>query len=423
MKIKRYLAASMRQALQQVREEQGPEAVILSSRRVEDGIEVIAAVDYDESLIGGAARRVAATPAVTDAAPVAAPVDSPPAVPIRRTSARAAARDSDASVTDPPRREPRPGASDASYEAMRREIHDLRRLLEGGFARLAWNQARSEDPLKARVLDELTAIGLTSEVAWRIAESAPDDLRVADRSQIPLALLAKSLPLIDDQTCEAGGVVALVGPTGAGKTTTIAKFAARWCARHGAEDLALVSTDGFRIGAREQLRTFARILGVAIHAADNGADLARVLGRVRTKRLVLIDTAGFGPREAGFAEQLQVLRTGAPLARVLLALPAPSEAFALQAALAAYRPLTPTACVLTKIDEAASLGAALSVAVDASLPIAYLCNGQRVPEDLHGAHRRRIWLVKLAATLRRRAPAHAVSPERQFPLVGVRGHA
>ncbi|MDE2295727.1 MAG: flagellar biosynthesis protein FlhF, partial [Gammaproteobacteria bacterium] len=316
-----------------------------------------------------------------------------------------------------------PAATDATYDAMRREIRDLRRSLEGGFARLAWNQAREEDPLKARVFDELTAIGLTAEVAWRIADTAPRDLRVADRAQIPLALLARSLPLVDDQTVETGGVVAVVGPTGAGKTTTIAKFAARWCARHGAEDLALVSTDGFRIGAREQLRTFARILGVAIHAADNGADLARVLGRLRAKKLVLIDTAGFGPREPGFAEQLNLLRTGAPQARAFLALPAPSEARALQAAVAAYRTLAPSACVLTKIDEAASLGAALSTVVGGSLPIAYLCNGQRVPEDLHGAHRRRIWLVKLAAALRRPERESAAPPDRAPPFAGVHAHA
>ncbi len=345
MKIKRYLAASMRQALAQVRAEQGSEAVILSSRRVDDGIEVVAAVDYDESLIAGAARRAATMPAGSDARPAAAPAE-------------------------PPRREPRPVVAEATYDAMRREIRDLRRLLEGGFARLAWRQARHEDPWKAWVLDELAAIGLTSEVAWRIAESAPADLRAADRAQIPLALLARSLPLVEDRTCEAGGVVALVGPTGAGKTTTIAKLAARWCAQHGADQVALVSTDGFRIGAREQLRTFARILGVALHAADNGADLARVLGRVATRKLVLIDTAGFGPREPGFAEQLQMLRSGAAHARVLLALPAPSEAAALQTAVAAYRALAPSGCVLTKIDEAASLGAALSVAVGASLPIA-----------------------------------------------------
>ena len=324
---------------------------------------------------------------------------------------------------DAPRQAAPPGASNGTYDTMRREIRDLRRLLEGGFARLAWNQSREEDPLKARVFDELTAIGLTPAVAWRIADGAPRDLQAADRAQIPPALLAQSLPLIEDPTSESGGVLAVVGPTGAGKTTTIAKLAARWCARQSAEDLALVSTDGFRIGAREQLRTFARILGVALHAADNGADLARVLGRVRTKKLVLIDTAGFGPREPGFAEQLQMLRTGAPQARILLALPAPSEVFALQAAANAYRALTPGACVLTKIDEAASLGAALSVAVDRSLPIAYLCNGQRVPEDLHGAVRRRIWLVKLAAALRRRDPQTGIPPERAPAFAGIHGHA
>ena len=126
-----------------------------------------------------------------------------------------------------------------------------------------------------------------------------------------------------------GGIIAVVGPTGAGKTTTIAKLAARWSMRYGSQDLALVSTDAYRIGAREQLMTYARILGAPLHAANSGRELARVLERLKSKKLILIDTAGMGPRDVRLTEQLAALQLGAARAQVLLALPAQGEGHAL----------------------------------------------------------------------------------------------
>ncbi len=411
MKIKRYIAASMRLALAEVRQEQGPEAVILSSRRTEEGIEVIAAVDYDETLIADTGRRREAAAAPT-------PVVAEPVAPKPAAAAVRPVREAARPVVVPP-----PPGADPSYQDMWRELQDMRRLLEGGLANLAWSGTRAAEPLKARVLEELTALDITPDVAMKIAASTPRDTRFADPARIPLALLAKSLPLIEDTTCLRGGVAAVVGPTGVGKTTTIAKLAARWCVSNAADDLALVSTDGFRIGAREQLRTYARILGVPMHAADGAADLARVLERLRGKKLVLIDTAGFGPRDPGLAEQLEVLKTGAAHARYFLALPAQGEAHALREAATAFAGLAPAACILTKIDEAASLGAALSTAVRHGLPIAYLCNGQRVPEDLHAAHRRRIWLVKVASCLKQNVSPHRDENSLARHFGGVQHHA
>jgi len=200
-----------------------------------------------------------------------------------------------------------------------------------------------------------------------------------------MALLVRHLPVVNDLSSVSGGVVAVVGPTGAGKTTTIAKLAARWCLQHGSQDLALVSTDAYRIGARDQLMTYARILGTPMHAASGAKDLAQVLERLKSKKLILIDTAGMGPRDVRLAEQLAALQSGAARARVLLALPAQGEGHALEEIVKAFAPLKPLACILTKVDEAASLGAALSTILRHRLRIAYLCNGQRVPEDLHAA--------------------------------------
>jgi flagellar biosynthesis protein FlhF len=413
MKIKRYTAASMRAALALVRAEQGPDAVILSSRRGDDGIEVIAAVDYDEALFVDAKRQSTApviAPPSRDASPppatLAPPAPAPAAVATPRPAAAAppAAPAPARAVAAPAAARATP-ATNAGYSAMQRELQDMRRLLETGLAGMTWNDTRVREPLKARVLEELTAMDIAPDVALSLAELTPSRTGLDNPSHIPLALLAKHLPIINDPTCVAGGITAVVGPTGAGKTTTIAKLAARWCMQHGSQDLALVSTDGYRIGAREQLMTYARILGAPMHAANGAKELARVLERLKAKKLILIDTAGMGPRDVRLTEQLAALKYGASRARVLLALPAQAEGQALDEIVCAFVRVKPAGCILTKVDEAASLGAALSTVLRHHLKIAYVCNGQRVPEDLHASHLKRIWLVREALELARRSPS------------------
>jgi flagellar biosynthesis protein FlhF len=405
MKIKRYTADSMRAALALVRAEQGPDAVILSSRRGEEGIEVIAAVDYDEGLFVAATRqrtvesasapdaaapaRPAAPIAARTAAPAAAPAATPPrpAAPApARLAAKAAA----------PKPAPAAAKPDPAYGAMQRELQDMRQLIETGLAGMSWNDQRLREPLKARVLEELSAMDIAPDVALTLANLAPRRTNLDNPSHIPLALLVKHLPVVEDFASVSGGIMAIVGPTGAGKTTTIAKIAARWCMRHGSQDLALVSMDGHRIGARDQLMTYARILGAPMHAANNGKELSRVLDRLSAKKLILIDTAGMGPRDIRLTEQLAALKYGAPRARVLLALPAQAEAQSLDEIVCAFIRVKPAACILTKVDEAASLGAAISTTLRHKLKIAYVCDGQRVPEDLHAGHQKKVWLVRAA---------------------------
>jgi len=388
----------MRAALAQVRAEQGPDAVILSSRRGEDGIEVIAAVDYDEALFADAKRQrpapIIATPQAPAPQPV--PVAAPASMP-RPTPAAAPALAQ--------RAPQRSAAPDMGYGAMQRELQDLRRVVETGLAGMTWSDKRLREPLQARVLEELSAMDIAPDVALALAALTPRRTSLENPSHIPLALLAKHLPIVNDPTCVSGGITAVVGPTGAGKTTTIAKLAARWCMQHGSEDLALVSTDGYRIGAREQLMTYARILGAPMHAANGAQELLRVLERLRSKKLILIDTAGMGPRDERLTEQLSALKYGASGARVLLALPAQAEGQALDEIVCAFVRVKPAACILTKVDEAASLGAAISTVLRHKLKIAYICNGQRVPEDLHASHLKRIWLVRAALALGQRSPS------------------
>jgi len=428
VKIKRYMAASMRTALDQVRAEQGPDAVILSSRRVQEGIEVIAAVDYDEALIAGAARQYSIS--LTGAAPAefaaqrpeapahaaAQPTRPAPqalAQPKRPVAPPIAAPTTTAAPMRPqsPPRMPPTLATPVAVEetrrgfaSMQREIKDLRRLLESELAHVSWNDKRLREPLQARVLEDLSSMDIAPDVAAALAARTPRRTNLGDPSNIPMALLLKHLPVVDKLSTVNPGVFAVVGPTGAGKTTTIAKLAARWTMRYGSQDLALVSTDAYRIGAREQLMTYARILGATMHAPNSGPELARVLERLRSKKLVLIDTAGMGPRDVRLNEQLAALTLGAKGAEFLLALPAQGEGLALEEIIRAFAEVKPTACILTKVDEAASLGAVISTTLRHKLKIAYLCNGQRVPEDVHSAHHRRVWLVRAAHELTRRAP-------------------
>jgi flagellar biosynthesis protein FlhF len=286
--------------------------------------------------------------------------------------------------------------------AMQREIQDLRRLLETGLAGMTWNDKRLREPLQARVLEELSAMDIAPDVAMALAALTPRRTALENPSHIPMALLCRHLPMINDTTSVIGGITAIVGPTGAGKTTTIAKLAARWCMLHGSQDMALVSTDGYRIGAREQLNTYARILGVPMHAANTGKELARVLERLKSKKLILIDTAGMGPRDVRLSEQLAALKLGAARAKVLLALPAQGEGHALDEIVRAFARINPVGCIITKVDEAASLGAVISAALRHRLKIAYVCNGQKVPEDLHAANQKRVWLVRTALEMKER---------------------
>jgi flagellar biosynthesis protein FlhF len=448
VKIKRYMAASMRAALDQVRLEQGPDAVILSSRRIDQGVEVIAAVDYDEALIAGAARQYAlaasaagasaagaepnapaatsAGPAAQTAAPVVKaahhPVAEMPARPSPAGTVRPAVSPAPPAPPTPPtarrmveRRAPSALARDLAavgvpqdaqrgFATVQRELKDLRHLVEKGLAGMSWHDKRVREPLRARVLEQLSAMDIAPDVAASLAAMTPSHTNLADTSKLPLALLLRHLPVVDRLSTVNGGVFALVGPTGAGKTTTIAKLATRWSMRHGSEDLALVSTDSYRIGAREQLMTYARILGATMHAPNSGQELARVLDRLKSKRLILIDTAGMGPRDVRLSEQLEALRLGAARAKVMLALPAQGEGHALEEIIRAFAPVSPSACIITKVDEAGSLGAVISTTLRHKLKIAYFCNGQRVPEDLHAAHQRRVWLMRAAHKLMEHAP-------------------
>lgn len=419
MKIKRYTAPDMRTAMRQVREDQGPDAVILSSKRIGDVVEIVAAVDYDESLIHQASRvdRFPTPPVQSPEAAPAPPVEpaAPPAAdreaaqsarPRRKTeniiSARLLRRSHDggqtetappakpaAARTTPPAAAPEAASrdkviwtQDPHIKRIQTEIRQMRRTMESQLGSMVWRDWTEKQPHRAKAVNQLSELGIDRTIACRIARDLPD-ANAAERPPNPASLLCRDVPVTDDDPVLKGGVIALVGPTGVGKTTTLAKLAARYADKFDLRDIALVTTDCFRIGAREQLFTYGQLLGVPVFTAQNRDELEQVLAKLSQRKLVLIDTAGMGPRDTRLAAQFSVLEAARASLRTYLVLAANAQPADLQDVVKQFRATPLSGAILTKVDEAARLGGALSTVIRHKLPVAYITDGQKVPEDIH----------------------------------------
>ncbi|HEL7750454.1 TPA: flagellar biosynthesis protein FlhF [Stenotrophomonas maltophilia] len=517
MKIKRFVAADMRSAMNLVRKEHGPDAVILSNRRIEEGIEIVAAANYDESavqraleasrrdiapppapkprnaadaVIAAVTRRRSATPAPEPVAATTSAVaalaraavgatgrtlDSADEIVPTRGSTGFAATLARAAVNEPARAEqafgpfadavagavaapaviipanrarfqidpphaehqqsPAPAVAmqppplplpasvvadaqsqtfadepsladaaidtapeptlapapvltvvaqdDAEIRQLRQEVAGMRQVIEREMNRFTDERLRG-CPVRATALDLMDEYGFDAGLARDVAMQIPLETDAHRGRGLMLGLISRKLPIAPVDPLEEGGVIALVGPTGAGKTTTIAKLASRFAEKHAPRDVALVTTDTTRIGAREQLYGYGRQLGIAVHEANSGTDLDQLLERLKDYKLVLIDTAGLGPRDRALAAQLQWLRAARQV-RTLLVLPANTSFGDMDEVVRRFGAANLQGLVLSKLDETGRFGNALSVAVDHALPITWVTDGQDVPEDLHRA--------------------------------------
>lgn len=272
---------------------------------------------------------------------------------------------------------------DEELRQLRHEVAGMRTVIEREMNRFTDERLRGS-AVRAAALDLMDEYGFDAGICRDVALQIPLDTEAHRGRGLMLGLLSKKLPIAPVDPLEAGGVIALVGPTGAGKTTTIAKLASRFAEAHAARDVALVTTDTARIGAREQLYGFGRQLGIAVHEASSGSDLNQLLERLKDYKLVLIDTAGLGPRDRALAAQLQWLRAAQQI-RTLLVLPANTSFSDMDEVVRRFSAANPQGVVLSKLDETGRFGTALSVAVDHRLPITWVTDGQDVPEDLHRA--------------------------------------
>jgi flagellar biosynthesis protein FlhF len=286
-------------------------------------------------------------------------------------------------------------------ETVMSELSSMRGMMEEHFAGLLWADRQRRSPTRASLTKHLFAAGFSAQLVQMMVDNLPPEVdNMEGGMDWVRSVLESNLPIMEneDALMERGGVFALMGPTGVGKTTTTAKLAARCVMRFGASKVALLTTDSYRIGGHEQLRIFGKILGVSVHAVKDGADLQLALAELRNKHIVLIDTIGMSQRDRSVSDQISMLcRAGQPVQRLLL-LNATSHGDTLNEVVQAYQrapdqqPLA--GCILTKLDEATNLGGVLDTVIRYKLPVHYVSTGQKVPENLYVATKK--FLIKSA---------------------------
>lgn len=275
-------------------------------------------------------------------------------------------------LSEPPRRE--------AQQPLLDELRSMRGLIEQRFGALAFMEKLQRQPRQALLSQRLLEIGFSPQLVRKLVESLPDS---GDEMAWAASVLENNLqtgehePALEDQ----GGVFALIGSTGVGKTTTTAKLAAAFATQHGAGNLGLITLDAYRVAAHEQLRTYGRILGVPVHTAHDRASLEDLLELLSAKKMVLIDTAGMAQRDTRTRELLEMLSHRS--VNRLLVVNAAQQGETIEDVLVSYRAANCKGVILSKIDEAVKLGPAVDALIRHRLKVLGVANGQRVPEDWH----------------------------------------
>lgn len=446
MNIRRFLAPNSRAALREVKDVLGGDAVIISNRPTPEGVEILAAApgelarltqsrptDTDAAVptaplslnskpsvpsspvaLAGAPKWLTEAQVVRTRKRIAtllensgefdtsqldaqalpidkngpskeslAPASSAEAVSPEVSLSVNAGESASLLVGDTPVSVSAPVVSDSNGKDLAHEIRSMRGFIEEQLGNFAWTEAVRRQPGRMKLMQDLIRTGFSASLARHLQHNLPDDFTHVQGREWVTEVLQNNLACgtAQDDLTDHGGVFALVGPTGVGKTTTAAKLAARFAVKHGIDQLALITTDSYRIGAQDQLRIYGKILGIPVQTIHDQASLESALKYLAKKKLVLIDTAGLGQRDERVAEQIAMLR-GDPVKR-LLVLNATVQGETLEEVVAAYANRDFNGCVVTKIDEAVRLGPVLDVIIRHRLKVQYICNGQRVPEDLH----------------------------------------
>ena len=334
MSVHRFVAANAREALARIRRELGDDAVVLSTREHPQGVELLASAYADLGQMGRG--QIESAPESPDI---------------------------------------------ASGSRILKELAHLRGMLQNQLAGFAWGTAKRRDPQRVALMQSLFAAGFGSALARTLAARLPRGLSTDAANKWLRQVLIRNLVVVSraDELIARGGMLALVGPTGAGKTTTLAKLAERGVRLHGADQVALVSSDAYRIGAETQLRIYAELMGVELHVVNDPSEQSATLRRLAGKRLVLMDTSGFSPQDPRVA-QMQAL--DAMGVRRVLVLAANIQSGAIESVLSGFGRGV-AACILSKLDESLQPGAALDSLIRHRLPLAYVTSGQRVPEDIY----------------------------------------
>ena len=337
MKLRKFLARDARSGLEQIRRELGPDAVVVTSRKTPEGVEFMAG-RYQELEDAAAQKHPASATAVEEGS------------------------------------------------AIKRELVRLRALLQNQLAGFAWGMDKRRHPVRVHVMQKMLAAGFSPKLSRVLAARLPVNFSGTQADAWLRQVLIRNLPTQEKSSMPGikSGVWALVGPTGHGKTTTLAKLAAEAVMRHGRANVALVSIDTYRIGAQQQLGAYAEMMGVDCVMAQEASELPRILSSFADKPCVLIDTAGFAQDDVRLQKQMEILT--AVGASCVLTLAASTQGALAGRIVQRYGAMPLTGVALTKLDEGGQWAPVLDCVMRAKLPVACLASGQRVPEDLHAAN-------------------------------------
>lgn len=421
MEVKRFFSETMQDALRMVREEFGSEAVILSNSRVEGGVEIVAALDYEEEWDQEPVKEEISNHGEPSPSQLAR-MHAEKHLQLQREMEQAKRK------IEAARAKKHPNSNDQSFNeaslkslnqasvqktnadfgtqraetigqdalsAMRAEILEIKSLLAKQ-PDVNKHPFVAQKPLLEQQLEKmmeslcfsksLRLVVLKELQLWMRRTDASQE---AGEKQFDLAwkhlsqFIEKSIRVEHAEIIDRQGIFALVGPTGSGKTMTIGKMAARYVMEYGAENIALVTTDRYRIAAHEQLKVFGRILNVPVHSVDESHPLDVILDKLSHKKIVLVDTAGLMHSDSSWTEQLQEIKLSRHKINCYLAVSAVGQYQVMSSIYHNYRVLDLAGVIVTKVDEAVSLGEAISFLIDTGLNASYFTDGQRVPEDIH----------------------------------------
>lgn len=462
MNIRRFFGKNSREALNMVRKELGDNAVILSNRALHGGNEIMAFSEDDMnaivsnespvslmpeenqvhefnyahnesrdepttllSLLNKSNRASAPTPSNADAhgmSHLSTDIDEDIRVELSAKATMKQKPATKASLEAEPevitKRASEQNATSQQMAFMLSEMRNMRSVIESQLTAISWGNIQQREPVKTDMLSMLLAAGFSPALSRYIAEKLPENLDNKKANAWVKYILGRNLNTIENETevLDQGGVFALIGPTGVGKTTTTAKLAARYVMKHGTQNLGLITTDAYRVGGHEQLRIYGKILGVMVHAVKDEADLKIALNELKNKHTILIDTVGVSQRDRMVTEQIAMLSSTKTPIKKLLCLNATNTGETLTDVIQAYKGKGLDGCIITKLDEAATIGNALDVIIREKLKLFYTANGQRVPEDINLANK--VDLINLALSLKSSAnkPFQFLTEELPFVM-------
>ncbi len=380
----KFIAANTTEALKLVRQQVGGDAMVLSTRDTPEGVEIVAI--SPEALSSLSQRKDPealgkdlsfSSSSAFNPAPPAASFNAPPAVP--------------SAAADVP-----PAPTAPQVEKLLAEFSAVKQLLQTHLSARAWDDIQAQSTDKAEALRILLNAGFSPQLCGELADElaalpADPNTRLIDRLQ---KLLEPKIQTLDPLSVfDPGGIFAFIGPTGVGKTTAIAKIAARCVLRYGRDQLALLTTDTFRIGAQEQLKVYAKIIGVPVVTLRDSDDLSTKLNSMKDRRVILLDTAGVSQRDTQMLEQAKLLLEGAPSLKRILVMSSTTDLRTQEDVILMHQMATQNeaqkaliGAIITKTDEAAQIGPVVDCLIRHKLPLMFLANGQRVPEDLSQAN-------------------------------------